>query len=165
MAQKSKKSYGPCSIKQQIVLQDVTTDVILVGGGAGGGKALRHGEKVLTPTGFVNIEDINIGDSVVTPKNTVETVEQVWPQGEVDIYRVTFQDGRTIDCCKEHLWKFNFGGNLWQLSNTARLIDFLASGFPVFIPVMDSDPVQIQSIEEVGKDFATCIAILSLIHI
>jgi len=77
---------------------------------AGGGKALRHGEKVLTPQGFVNIEDIKIGDKVITPTNTVETVKNVWPQGEVEIYRITFQDSRTIDCCGEHLWKYHIAG-------------------------------------------------------
>lgn len=33
MIVKPKKSYGPCSLKQQIILQDNTTDVILMGGG------------------------------------------------------------------------------------------------------------------------------------
>ena len=30
--QKPKKVYGACSLKQQIILQDNTTDVILMGG-------------------------------------------------------------------------------------------------------------------------------------
>lgn len=77
---------------------------------AGAGKALRHGEKVLTPNGFINIEDVKVGDSVVTPSNTVETVSNVWPQGEVDIYRVHFQDGRHVDTCGNHLWKFHIAG-------------------------------------------------------
>lgn len=31
--------YGPCSIKQQLILQDDSTDILLCGGGAGGGKS------------------------------------------------------------------------------------------------------------------------------
>ena len=50
-----------------------------------GGKALRHGEKVLTLDGFINIEDIQIGDEVITPKGKIEKVSAVWPQGYVPI--------------------------------------------------------------------------------
>ena len=28
----------------------------------------------------------------------------VYPQGEKDIYRVTFTDKTTVECCDEHLW-------------------------------------------------------------
>jgi predicted phage terminase large subunit-like protein len=71
---------------------------------------LRHGEKVLTVNGFINIESIKVGDLIVSPTNSIETVLGVYPQGVVDIYRVTFQDGRTIDCCGEHLWKYHLAG-------------------------------------------------------
>lgn len=33
MATKPKRSYGPCSERQKLILQDNTTDVILMGGG------------------------------------------------------------------------------------------------------------------------------------
>lgn len=39
MGKHNKKTLGPCSEKQRIVLQDTQTDVILMGGGAGGGKS------------------------------------------------------------------------------------------------------------------------------
>ncbi|MGZ8888036.1 MAG: phage terminase large subunit [Halobacteriota archaeon] len=39
MIKKQKPVFGPCSLKQQLILQDNTTDVILMGGGAGGGKS------------------------------------------------------------------------------------------------------------------------------
>lgn len=39
--------FGPCSIKQQIVLQDMDTDLLLIGGGAGGGKSMMALVKAL----------------------------------------------------------------------------------------------------------------------
>ena len=121
--------FSPASEKQRLLLMDNTTDVILVGGGAGGGKALLHGEKVLTPDGFVNIEDICVGDKVVTPKNTIEKVTHVWPQGEVDIYDVVTQDGRSVKCCGEHLWSYYIAGrkgkNGYIVANTEQLKDIV----------------------------------------
>lgn len=103
-------TFGPCSEKQRMVLQDNTTDFILTGGGAGSGKALRHGSKVLTVNGWKLIEELKVGDKVVTPKNEIESVTNVFPQGIVDIYEITFQDGAQISACGNHLWKFHLTG-------------------------------------------------------
>lgn len=102
---KNRKVLGPASEAHRKFL-NCTSNFVIFGGGAGSGKALRHGEKVLTPEGFKNIEDMQIGDAVVTPKNTVEYVTGVYPQGIVNLKRVIFQDGATIDCCNEHLWQY-----------------------------------------------------------
>lgn len=110
---KSKKEKGerlifaPCSVKQQSILLDDSTDILLCGGGAGGGKALRHGEGVLTPNGFVPVESICVGDVVMSPNGGTQTVVATLPQGEVEVFRVTFQDGRTVDTCGEHLWQYH----------------------------------------------------------
>lgn len=116
-----KTTYGPCSETQRSFLQHKAFFTIY-GGGAGSGKALSHGEKVLTPDGFKNIENMMVGDDVVTPDNTVEKVLAVYPQGKVPLYRVTFQDGRTVDCCGNHLWKFHISGSMKeQVGNTEKL--------------------------------------------
>lgn len=106
----AQKVYGPASEKQRLVLT-AKEDIVFVGGAAGSGKALAHGEKVLTPAGFVNIENIVVGDAVITPQNTIEYVKNVWPQGVVYLYKITFQDGREIKTCGEHLWKSHRAGN------------------------------------------------------
>ena len=119
--------FAPASKKQEMFLNSNST-ITLAGGAAGSGKALRHGEKVLTKNGFVNIENIKIGDSVVTPKNTVETVIGVYPQGLVDIYRITFQDGSTVDTCGNHLWKWRKGGtSKYIVSSTLDILDWMNS--------------------------------------
>lgn len=121
---------APASKKQEIFLNSDAT-ITLAGGAAGSGKALRHGEKVLTVNGFVNIEDVKIGDVVVTPKNTKEVVEAVYPQGIVDIYRVTFQDGSTVDTCGEHLWKWRKSGSKkYIVSSTLDILSWMEKQVP-----------------------------------
>lgn len=69
------------------------------------GKANRHGSRVLTPTGWVPIEKLRVGDVVIAGDGTPTEVLGVYPQGEVDLYRVTFDDGAAVECCREHLWQ------------------------------------------------------------
>jgi predicted phage terminase large subunit-like protein len=107
----SRKVYAPASKPQEMFLTTPDwVDICFYGGQAGGGKALLHGEKVLTPRGFVNIESCEIGQEIVAPDNSVQYITGVFPQGEVDIYEVIFQDGRKVKCCGQHLWKFHKAG-------------------------------------------------------
>ena len=98
---------------------------------------------MLTPTGFKNIEDMRVGDAVITPNNTVELVQAVYPQGEVDLYRIHFQDGRTIDCCGEHLWKCYMAGRIDRpkITNTLSLAKFTkkyenTKGIRKYLPII-----------------------------
>jgi len=108
-------------------------------GVAGTGKALKHGEKVLTPQGFVNIENIKVGDKVTTPNNTVETVTGVYPQGAVDTYKVTFQDGSSVHCCGEHLWKFHIARRAKKdyVNTTKEMIERMKQGQRLLVPLVD----------------------------
>ena len=73
--------------------------------GAGGtGKALRHGTPVLTEQGWKPVEKITINDKVATPYNGFSNVIGVYPQGLRPIYKITFKDGRTIECDENHFW-------------------------------------------------------------
>lgn len=74
-------------------------------GYAGTGKALLNSTPVLTPTGWVNIEDLKVGDLVATPYNSFVPVKGVYPQGERPLYKISFKDGRNITCDENHLWQ------------------------------------------------------------
>jgi len=84
---------------------------LTIGAAAGTGKALRNGTPVRTLNGWTPIEQIKVGDIVLAPDGFYTAVEGVYPQGLRQLYRVTFIDGRTIDCDEEHLWEvysYNF---------------------------------------------------------
>lgn len=68
------------------------------------GKALRHGEPVLTPGGWVSIEKLKVGDKVFDGLGNITEVLGVYPQGKRKIFRVTFDDGSHIDADEDHLW-------------------------------------------------------------
>lgn len=70
----------------------------------GGGKAQPLDAKLLTPTGWSRMGDIQVGDHVISQDGTPTVVTGVFPQGTKSIYRVVFSDGSTTECCDEHLW-------------------------------------------------------------
>lgn len=76
----------------------------LIRAGCGWGKALAHGEPVLTPNGYVSIEKISIGDFVAGTDGFFHMVEGVFPQGKRKCYKVTFTDGTHSVCDEDHLW-------------------------------------------------------------
>lgn len=70
----------------------------------GAGKAQPLHSVVYTPTGPVCMGDIQTGDTVCTIDGKHTKVIGVYPQGVKNRYEITFQDGRTVECCDEHLW-------------------------------------------------------------
>lgn len=77
---------------------------ILVTNGTGTGKAQPLDAKILTPTGWALMGDMKPGSEVITVSGEATRVLSVHPQGEKDIYRVTFNDGASTECCEDHLW-------------------------------------------------------------
>lgn len=104
----------------------------------GGGKALKNGSKVLTPSGWVNIEDLKIGDKITSPSNNIETVTGVFPQGEVPLNLITFQDGRQSVCCDDHLWSVRSVSGIkkdYSILKTSELRKDLEDGKKYKIPL------------------------------
>lgn len=87
---------------------------IVVSGGTGSGKALEASTPVLTPSGWRPIGEMKVGDLVVDPSGTSVPVEGVYPQGRLALYRVTFEDGRSVLCCDDHLWKVWTRTSVWN---------------------------------------------------
>lgn len=93
--------------RQSVILEaaaDKSSQVIIIDGYWGTGKAQPLDAKILTPKGWKVMGEINIGDEVITQSGMTTKVVGVFPQGEKDIYRVTFSDGSQTECCEDHLW-------------------------------------------------------------
>ena len=75
------------------------------------GRAQPLDAQVLTPTGFVDIGSLVVGDLVVGSDGTPTPVLGVYPQGRKEVYRVTTQDGASTLACGEHLWTVTTAGD------------------------------------------------------
>ncbi len=81
-----------------------TNRVSLIHGPSNEGKALAVETPVLTPTGWKPIGAIKKGEFVIGSNGSATRVVGVYPQGPLDLYRVTFSDGASVECCADHLW-------------------------------------------------------------
>jgi RecA/RadA recombinase len=69
------------------------------------GKAQPLDCAIYTPSGKRLMGDLAIGDVVSTPNGGVAKIKAIYEQGVKDVYLVTFNDGSSTRCCKEHLWR------------------------------------------------------------
>jgi phosphate starvation-inducible PhoH-like protein len=68
------------------------------------GRAHPTFTKVLTPSGFRPIGELNVGDLVIGSNGEPTPVIGVHPQGEKEIFRVSTQDGAWTLASGDHLW-------------------------------------------------------------
>lgn len=80
------------------------------------GKALLDSELIYTPYGSKKIGFADIGDIIYGDDGNLTTIVGVYPQGFVDTYKVTFEDGRSIVCCGQHQWKVKYHGDYKVMS-------------------------------------------------
>lgn len=87
------------------------------------GKALLDSELIYTPYGPKKIGFADIGDIIYGDDGKLTTIVGVYPQGFVDMYKVTFEDGRSIVCCGQHQWKVKYHGD-YKVMSTMGIIHF-----------------------------------------
>lgn len=103
------------SAKQKELLSYVGTGLdVFFGGARGGGKCSAMDSMISTPFGFKPMRDICVGSKVSNPDGSVANVIGVYPQGEMDLYRVTFCDGASTLVTLDHLW------NIWVTSKRTK---------------------------------------------
>jgi hypothetical protein len=131
---------------------------IAYGGAKGGGKANPCDCNVYTPSGPAKMGDLNTGDLVSCPDGSTAKVLAIWPHPKTDVYRVTFDDGASVEATLNHLWKVRGAGtrrydgkndhsrkpgdHQWSVIDTATLKKTIDSGKRVYIPL--TKPVEFE---------------------
>jgi phosphate starvation-inducible protein PhoH and related proteins len=68
------------------------------------GRAQPVERRILTPWGWRQIGDLEVGDLVVGSDGKPTLVLGVHPQGRREVFELRTQDGASTRCCAEHLW-------------------------------------------------------------
>ncbi|RDI32852.1 ATP-dependent DNA helicase RecG [Lentzea flaviverrucosa] len=118
----------------------------LLQGEVGSGKAQPLDSLVLTPTGFIKMGEVRVGDEVIAPNGEITVVTGVFPQGERDVYRVVLSDGRSVESDLEHLWAVNTTvrrdrGNPLKVLTLREIRDDLTTGNKSskwYLPVLEA---------------------------
>lgn len=92
-----------------------------------------------TPNGWKRFGDLSIDDEVYTIDGETTKILNTFPQGIKDVYRITFEDGRYLDCGLEHLSLVRFTpdedlGLSTSVVKTSSIINLINEGKTVWIP-------------------------------
>lgn len=87
-------------------LTTTTSNKVTVELKPGTGKGHPYSTKIPTPTenGYTLMGDLKVGDYVFDRCGNPTKVTGIFELGEIEVYKVTFQDGRISYCTGEHLW-------------------------------------------------------------
>lgn len=81
------------------------SDLIILAARPGMGKLIKPDEIVMTPVGPLKIKDINVDDDICGTDGKVYKVLGKYPQKMSKMFKLTFDDGLSIDACEDHLWE------------------------------------------------------------
>ncbi|WP_179404006.1 replicative DNA helicase [Burkholderia guangdongensis] len=83
-------------------------ELIIVAGRPSMGKAQPLDARIRTLDGWKRMGDVAVGDALASIDGAPSIVTGVYPQGERQVFRIRFSDGRSAECCDEHLWRVHY---------------------------------------------------------
>ena len=102
-------------------------ELVIVAGRPSMGKAQPLDACIKTTIGWKAMGEVQVGDALASIDGAPSIVTGVFPQGERQVYRITFSDGRSTECCAEHLWRIHYRD--WdapRVVTTQKLIEMLS---------------------------------------
>lgn len=103
MAYRIETGYKPQP--KQMELHSTLANEVLFGGAAGPGKLLPLDAILPTPHGWITIGDVRSGTTLFDEQGNTCSVVRLFKVVEAPVlFRLTFDDGSSVDCCEDHEW-------------------------------------------------------------
>lgn len=88
--------------------------------------------------GFKKNGELVVGDIVIDRFGNPCTVQETFKAKE-QVWRISFSEGKTIDCCKDHLWFYTDNlddvyNDVWKVATTQTIKNLKRAGKTIFIP-------------------------------
>lgn len=100
---------------------------VILSGNKGSGKAQPLDAKVLTPSGWKLMGELEVGDRIVDPDGGEGEVLEIFERGKRPVFTIETQSGARTRCCEDHLWlvqSYNQRRNgQYQVRSTAELLE------------------------------------------
>lgn len=95
---------------------------------------------VMTDSGWKRADSVTMTDRLLAPDGSFTELEAILPQGVRPVYRLTFDDGATVDASPDHLW-LTWDGKCggrdgWLVKTTQQIVDHKSD---LYVPLM-SEP-------------------------
>lgn len=118
----SKYSERPPMEHQKIAIEKLlVNNRFILADDMGLGKGLTINTLIYTPTGKIKIGHLNVGDKVIGSDGKSHNVTGVFPQGLKQTYKITFNDGFSIECDEDHLWLVYSSTNSYNSTNERKI--------------------------------------------
>jgi hypothetical protein len=137
----------------QLLAVTCSADEIFFGGARGGGKMLANESLIQTLKGWTTHGTVQVGEVISDPvSGGAQEVVGVFPQGEIDLYRVTFADGASVLAGLEHLWAYKLNGHQVPKTLQAKQRPFPTETPGSKYPVNHFDILLVGSTKELIKE-------------
>ena len=109
------------------------------------GKAQPLDSSVLLSTGqWVKMGDLRVGDELASADGEPSFVTGIFPQGVHQAFRVTFVDGRSVECSGDHLWsvhttKLTRRDHIWATNHLSLKLSIERYRSRIGVPLMGGD--------------------------
>ena len=128
----------------------------LIIGNTGSGKAQPLSTWLPSPNGNVMMRHVTEGTKLFGFDGKIIKVTGIYPQGVQDVYKLTFNDGRSTYCTKDHLWTVYDDENNALIVTLDQILDVMSKrhgNCPFRFPVI-SNPVEYRSVKTAIDPYA-----------